>query len=103
MRMKIFRTAVMIALLAGPVYGQGAVPRYGEEDKTKSPQEIANEKASEQAYKNSLHNIPEQTSTDPWGNVRSTNAPKDGNKAAAKVGAKAAPAKSQSKTGGAAN
>jgi hypothetical protein len=101
--MRIFRAAALIALLAGPVYGQGAVPRYGEEDKTKSPQEIANEKASEQAYKNSLQNIPEQTSTDPWGIVRSPNAPKDGHKAAAKGGVKAAPAKSQTKTGGVAN
>jgi hypothetical protein len=75
--MRVFCAVAVIALLAGPAYGQGAVPRYGETDKDKTPQEKAAEREAEKAYQKSLGNIPEkQKSTDPWGNVRSDNAPK---------------------------
>ena len=74
--MRVFCAAAVIALLAGPAFGQSAVPRYGETDKTKSPQEIQAEREAEKAYKRSLGNIPEQAATDPWGNVRSNSAPK---------------------------
>jgi hypothetical protein len=74
--MRVFCAAAVIALMAGSAYGQGAVPRYGETDKTKSPQEIQAEREAEKAYKRSLGNIPEQAATDPWGNVRSNSAPK---------------------------
>jgi hypothetical protein len=94
MGMKILGTAVFIALLAGPAFAQNAVPRYGEVDKTKSPQEIEAEKEAEKAYKRSLNNIPDKTATDPWGNVRSDNAPK--------AAAKPAPEKPKTKTGNAA-
>jgi hypothetical protein len=84
--MRVFLAAVVIALLAGPVYAQSQhVPGYGEADKEKSPQEIAADRAAEQAYKKSLGNIPDQSASDPWGNVRSERAPK--------TAAKAAPAK----------
>jgi hypothetical protein len=75
--MRVFYTAAVIALLAGPAFAQSKpIPRYGETDKTKSPQELAAEKEAEQAYKRSLGNIPEQKSSDPWGTVRSESAPK---------------------------
>ena len=78
-RMKILGAVAVIALLAGPAYAQSqAVPRYGEVDKGKSPQEIEADKEAEKAYKRSLSNIPEQKSADPWGAVRSDNAPKGG-------------------------
>jgi hypothetical protein len=85
--MKILGAAAVIALLAGPAYAQSqaAVPRYGDVDKGKSPQEIEADKEAEKAYKRSLSNIPEQKSADPWGAVRSDNAPK--------AAAKTAPAK----------
>ena len=93
--MRIFLTAAVIALMAmaGPAYAQKQVPRYGEEDKDKTPAEKEADKAAEQAYKRSLGNIPDQGSTDPWGNVRSDNAPKTATKTTAKTAAKPATAK----------
>jgi len=84
--MKIIGIVAVMALLAGPAWGQAAYPKYGEPDKVKTPAEIAAEKDSERAYKRSLGNIPEQKTTDPWGAVRSDNAPP-------KAAAKAVPAK----------
>jgi hypothetical protein len=93
--MRVFAAAVVIALLAGPAYAQTQpVPRYGDTDKKKSPQEIEAERESERAYKKSLGNIPDRGPTDPWGTVRSDNAPK--------AAVKAAPAK-RTKTGNTAN
>jgi hypothetical protein len=93
--MRILLTAAaVIALLAGPALAQNkSVPKYGEEDKDKTPAEKAAEKAAEQAYRKSLGNIPDQGTSDPWGNVRSDNAPKTATKTTAKTAAKAAPSK----------
>jgi hypothetical protein len=94
--MRVFYAAAFIALLAGPALAQSqSIPRYGDVDKTKSPQELAAEKEAEKAYKRSLGNIPEQKSSDPWGAVRSENTPP-------KAAAKDVPAK-RAKAGGAAN
>ena len=93
--MKIVCAAVVIALLAGPAYAQSqSVPRYGEVDQKKSPQQIEADREAERAYKRSLGNIPDQGPTDPWGNVRGESAPK--------TATKAAPAK-RTKTGNTAN
>ena len=94
MRVRIFLAAAVIALMAGPALAQKSIPKYGEEDKDKTQSEKDVDKAAEQAYKRSLGNIPDQGSADPWGNVRSDNAPK--------TAAKAAPVK-KSKTGNNAN
>jgi hypothetical protein len=83
MAMKVSCIVAVIALLAGPAYaqnGQKPVPRYGEVDKEKSPQQIQAEKDAEKAYNKSLQNIPEQKSADPWGSVRSDSAPKTATK-----------------------
>jgi hypothetical protein len=74
--MRVLFAAIMIALLAGPASAQNAVPRYGETDKEKSPQEKQAERDAEKAYQRSLGNIPEKASTDPWGAVRSDSPPK---------------------------
>jgi hypothetical protein len=93
--MRVFAAAAVIAILAGPAYAQSqSVPRYGDIEKKKSPQEIEAEREAERAYKRSLGNIPDQGPTDPWGNVRSDSAPK--------AAANAAPAK-RTKTGNTAN
>lgn len=94
--MRVLRAAAVIALLTGPAYAQSqSVPKYGETDKPKSPQEIEAEREAEKAYQRSLGNIPDRSgSTDPWGNVRSDNAPK--------AAPKLAPAK-RTKTGSTAN
>jgi hypothetical protein len=83
--MRTFCAAAVIALMVGPAYAQGALPKYGEPPKSKSPQEVEAEREAERAYKRSLGNIPNQGPTDPWGNVRSESAPK--------AAAKPAPAK----------
>jgi hypothetical protein len=80
--MRIFLFAATTVLLSGAGFAQSAVPRYGEVDKDKSPSEIAAEKAAEQAYERSLGAIRDQGSADPWGAVRTTDAP---NMTAAKV------------------
>ena len=84
--MRVFRAAAVIALVAGPAYGQSqSIPKYGETEKAKSPQQIEADREAEKAYKKSLGNIPDQGPSDPWGNMR--------NDSALKPVAKAAPAK----------
>ena len=95
--MRVFLAAAVMALLAGTACAQGQdiVPKYGDEDKTKTPHQIEADKEAERAYKRSLGNIPDRgTTTDPWGNMRSDGAPKPV--------AKAAPAK-RTKAGNVAN
>jgi hypothetical protein len=90
MRMRVLLAAAIIALLAGPAYAQTqAIPRYGDIDKTKPPEEIRAEKEAEKAYQRSLGNIPDKGTADPWGNVRSESAPKPAAKAVPAKRAKA--------------
>ena len=99
--MRVFVAAAVIASIAGSgcAYAQTpSVPKYGEEDKAKSPAQIEGDKEAKKAYERSLGNIPDKGPTDPWGNVRS-----DGTaKPAANTAAKPAPAK-RAKAGNAAN
>ena len=81
--MKPLYTVALIALLASPAYGQGAVPAYGEPDKDKSLSEIENAKRAEAAYKRSLSNVPDAAAADPWGGVRSDSAAKSSPKVSA--------------------
>jgi hypothetical protein len=75
--MRVLLAVVMVALLAGSAFAQEKrVPRYGEEDKEKSATEKAADKAAADAYQKSLNNIPDRGPTDPWGTVRTTDAPK---------------------------
>jgi hypothetical protein len=81
--------AVMVMLLTVPAYAQTPNVNLMPELKSKSPEEKEADAIKEQAYKDSLRKIPDaKASSDPWGTVRSTDAPK----------AAAAPAK-KSKTG----
>ena len=92
--MRVVCAAAMIVMLAGPAYAQEKpIPKYGEETKDKTPQEKEADKAAQRAYERSLGNIPDKGPTDPWGQVRSTDAPK----ATAKIpAAKKPPAKTGS-------
>ena len=75
--MRAILAAAMITLLATTAFAQdNHVQRYGEKDKEKSPTEIQAEKDADQAYKRSLGNIPDKGPSDPWGGVRSGDAPK---------------------------
>jgi hypothetical protein len=92
--MRILRAAAVIALLTGPAYAQSTTPNVNliPELQSKSPEEKEAEAARDKAYKESLKKIPDgKVSSDPWGNVRSTETPKP-----------AAPAK-RTKTGSTAN
>jgi hypothetical protein len=74
--MRLLRAAAIVTvLLAGPAYAQRGAPAAPQEQ-PKSPNQIEQEKASENAYKRSLGNIPDQPPADPWGGARAVEAPK---------------------------
>ena len=68
-------TAAIALLLAGPAFAQRAAPS-APQDPPKSPSQIEQEKATDNAYKRSLGNIPDQPPADPWGGARAVEAPK---------------------------
>jgi hypothetical protein len=83
--MRVLAAAVIVACVAGPAFAQQkSIPRYGEVDKDKTPEEKRQAKDAEEAYKRSLGNIPAQKAVDPWGNVRSDATPKAETKTPAK-------------------
>lgn len=93
--MKIYRAFALIALLAGPAYAQTPHVNMMPELKSKTPEEIEQDKITEKAYKESLRKIPDaKASSDPWGNVRGVDAPKP---------EKSTQAKPRTKTGSTAN
>jgi hypothetical protein len=68
--------ALITASLTMPAFAQqGHVPQYGEEDKEKTAAQKAADKAAAAAYQRSLGAIPDKAQTDPWGTVRSNDAP----------------------------
>jgi hypothetical protein len=72
-RMKVFRIAAAIALLTTPAYAQMPNMNILADQPSKTPEEKEQEAAQQKAYKESLKKIPEvKASSDPWGNVRST-------------------------------
>ena len=71
--MRIVLVAATILALSGTAFAQ-AVPKMGDPDKT--PSDIEAEKNAERAYKRSLGNIPDKGAGDPWGVVRTQDAPK---------------------------
>jgi hypothetical protein len=91
--MRMLSAAAVVVLLTVPAYAQTPNVNLIPELQSKSPEEKEAEAIKDKAYRDSLRKIPDaKASSDPWGNVRSTDAPKDPAKAAA------APAK-KSKTG----
>jgi hypothetical protein len=96
--MRIFGAVLFgaaIALLAGPAAAQMQTPHVNllSDTPSKTPEEREQDAIKDKAYRESLKKIPDaKTSSDPWGSVRSTEAPKS-----------AAPAKPKTKTGAAAN
>jgi hypothetical protein len=94
--MRIFPLVAVAAMLAGPAYAQDAPHvNMAPEVVTKSPEEKAADEERDKAYKESLRKIPDaKASSDPWGGVRSADAPK--------ITAKS-PAKPKTKTGSNAN
>jgi hypothetical protein len=81
--------AAVMVLLTVPAYAQSPNINLMPEFQSKSPEEKEAEATRDKAYKDSLKKIPDaKASSDPWGAVRSTDAPKA-----------AAPAKPKTKTG----
>ena len=75
--MRAFLALLMIAALASPALAQdNHIQRYGEPDHEQTASEKAADKAAARAYEKSLGNIPDAGATDPWGGVRSNDAPK---------------------------
>lgn len=84
-----------LALLVGPAAAQMQTPNINliPDTQSKTPEEREAEAVRDKAYRESLKKIPDaKASNDPWGNVRSTDAPKT-----------AAPAKPKTKTGSTSN
>lgn len=93
--MKVFITAVVIALLASPAYAQSPHLNLMQDKPSKTQDEKDAEAARDKAYKDSLKKIPDaKAPADPWGTVR-TDTPKTPDKASASAKPK--------KTGSAAN
>jgi hypothetical protein len=88
--MRIFLIVAAIALLAGPVRAQTPNINLMPEIVSKTSEEKEQEAAQQKAYKESLKKIPDaKGSSDPWGNVRSTDAPKTAAPAKPKTGSTA--------------
>jgi len=86
--MRMLSAAAVIVLLTAPAYAQMPNINMMPDLQSKSPEEKERDAVRDKAYKDSLKKIPDaKASSDPWGNVRSTDAPK------------AAPAKQKTKTG----
>lgn len=96
--MRALLAAMLITALATPAFAQQPhMHEYGQPEKDKTASEKAAEKAAAEAYQRSLGAIPDKGAGDPWGAVRSNDAPKA---APAKTAAKTAKSKA-AKTGGA--
>jgi hypothetical protein len=77
--------AMVVMLLTVPAYAQTPNVNLMPELRSKSPEEKEADAIKEKAYKDSLRKIPDaKASSDPWGSVRSTEAPRDSAKAAKK-------------------
>jgi hypothetical protein len=94
--MRIFGAVLFgaaVALVAGPAAAQVQTPNINliPELATKTPEEKEQDAIKDKAYRDSLKKIPDaKASNDPWGTVRSTEAPKT-------------PAKPKTKTGSTSN
>ena len=87
----ILGAIAVIGLLAGPAAAQKGPARYGEEDKAKTPAEIAADQDAEPASRSSFRNTPDQQKTNPRVTDCNDNAPP-------KAAAKAPPAKPKAKS-----
>ena len=85
--------AATVALVAGPAAAQMQTPNINllQDLPSKTPEEREQDAVKDKAYRESLKKIPDaKASNDPWGAVRSTEAPKT-------------PAKPKTKTGSTSN
>ena len=75
--MRAFLAFIVFAALGGTAFAQdNHIQRYGEPDHEQTASEKAADKAAARAYEKSLNVIPDAGPSDPWGGVRSNDAPK---------------------------
>ena len=75
--MRMLSAAAVVVLLTAPAYAQTPNINLMPEFQSKSPEEKEQEAIKEKAYKDSLRKISDaKASSDPWGTVRSTDAPR---------------------------
>ena len=87
--MRMLSAAAVLVLLTAPAYAQTPNINLVPELQSKSPEEREQDAIKERAYKESLRKIPDaKGSSDPWGTMRSTDAPTT-----------ASPARPKSRTG----
>jgi hypothetical protein len=95
--MRVFRLAAAIILLASPAFAQVPPVNLLQDNKpSKSQEERDAEAARDKAYKESLKKIPDAKPADPWGNLRSSDAPKTSSNSASS-------AKTKTKSGSSSN
>jgi hypothetical protein len=100
--MRVVLAAAIVASLAVPAFAQQShMPQYGETDKDKTASQKAADKADAEAYKRSLSAIPDKGPSDPWGTVRSTDAPKPAATATKTAKSKAKTGSAEAKAGSA--
>jgi hypothetical protein len=82
--MRMLSAAAVVVVLMAPAYAQTPNINLMPEFQSKSPEEKEADAIKDKAYRESLKKIPDaKASSDPWGTVRNTDAPKDSAKAAA--------------------
>lgn len=75
--MRVLGIVAVVALLAGPAYAQTPHINLLSDTPSKTAEEKEADAVREKAYRESLKKIPDtKVSSDPWGTVRSTDAPK---------------------------
>jgi hypothetical protein len=75
--MRLRSAAAVMVLLTAPAYAQTPNINLIPEVQHKSPEEKEQDAIKERAYRESLRKIPDaKASSDPWGTVRSADAPK---------------------------
>ena len=82
--MRTLLFAALLSIIAVPALAQAlgtGIPLNQEKEVT--PEQAAKRRATEEAYKSTIKNIPEAKPNDPWGNMRSTDT-STGNAAKAK-------------------
>ena len=85
--MRMLSAAVVMVLVTAPAYAQTPNVNLIPELQSKSPEEKEQDAIKERAYKDSLRKIPDaKGSSDPWGTVRSADAPKAAAPAKPKTG-----------------
>jgi hypothetical protein len=70
---KLIGASLIIAVMTGAAAAQ-LMPSFSlhKDDKKLTPEEQAQQDATDHAYKSTLQKIPEKKTVDPWGNIRST-------------------------------